>query len=282
MARLTSAEDAALLRAHLTEIEVVGKLEKMRAYFAALDVDEIRIVKSKSCKLLAPRWQEDHQFSFGPSSTIGIMVFHKRTILKRVLGRYTGTVTQLIENDATLDLVDETGTKVAAIKVKLCLVSEPEQYFMKRVDADLAHFKDSGVLAGISGHVVSVAQTGDVAAQTLSPCIVPLGQALQLIVKFMDGIADAHPILKVSWTVLSFVYKVIQQQSVQDDFVCDLANSLRDMVDMANIRRDGLVLGGVNNVTQEIGRACLEVASLIHEYSKPSLLSGSSIVLSYW
>jgi len=259
---------------------VVGKLEEKRAYFVALDLDELRIFESKSCRLLAPRWQEDHHFSFGPSSSIGITVFQKRTVLpvKRVLGGYIGTVTQLIENDATLDLVDETGTKVAAIKVKLCLVSEPEQDFMKRVELDLAHFNNNGVLAGVTSDVVSAVQTGNVAAQTLSSCIVPLGKALQLIVKFMDGIADAHPILKVSWTVLSSVYKVVQQQLVQDDSVRDLADSLRDMVDMANARRDRVVLGGANDVTQEIGLACLQVASLIHTYSRPSLMSGSYIL----
>jgi len=90
-------------------------------------------------------------------------------------------------------LTDETGAAVAAIKIKLHLVSEPEQAFMERVNADIARLNNNSVLAAASGAVenaISVAQTGSEAAKTLNTCIVPLGKALQLIVKFMDGIAD--------------------------------------------------------------------------------------------
>ena len=90
-------------------------------------------------------------------------------------------------------MTDETGAAVAAIKIKLHLVSEPEQAFMESVNADIARLNNNSVLADASGPVekaISVAQTGSEAAKTLSTCIVPLGKALQLIVKFMDGIAD--------------------------------------------------------------------------------------------
>jgi hypothetical protein len=132
---------------------------------------------------------------------------------------------QLIPSDAKLDLVNETGAAVAAMKIKLQLVSEPEQDFMKSVAADMACLNGSSVLATAYDHAeaaISMASTGRRAAQTLG---VPVGKALQLIVKFMDGIADVrtkthskpdysdcgeqiHPIVKVSWTVLSSVYKV--------------------------------------------------------------------------
>lgn len=100
----------------------------------------------------------------------------------------------LISSDAVLDLTDENGAIIAArIKIKLCLVSEPEQGFMQRVDADMSRLDGNTILANVSGHIdatTSVAQTGIEVASTLGTCIAPLGQALQLIVRFMDGIAD--------------------------------------------------------------------------------------------
>ena len=86
-------------------------------------------------------------------------------------------------------MTNDSGAVVAAIKIKLHL----DQAFMDSVDADMARLNNDSVLADASGPVekaISVAQTGSEAAKTLSTCIVPLGKALQLIVKFMDGIAD--------------------------------------------------------------------------------------------
>jgi len=61
---------------------------------------------------------------------------------------------------------------------------------------------------------------------------------------------------------------VVQQQAVLDEAVLGLAESLREMVGAANECKEVLVIKGTTNVIEEIGRASLEVASLIHEYSK--------------
>lgn len=84
---------------------------------------------------------------------------------------------KLIPEDTILDLMNETAAVGARIKVKLRLVSEPEKDFMEGVDAEMSRLDGNPILAVVS-------------AQTLSTCIGPLGQALQLIVKFMNGIAD--------------------------------------------------------------------------------------------
>ena len=62
---------------------------------------------------------------------------------------------------------------------------------MDSIDVDVSRL--DGVLASPSGNIdnsVSVAQAGSEAMQMLGTCVTPLGQALQLIVKFMDSIAD--------------------------------------------------------------------------------------------
>jgi hypothetical protein len=80
---------------------------------------------------------------------------------------------------------------VAQIKIKLSLMSEPAAGFMESVDVDVSRLDD--VLLGTSGHVdnaASVAHVGSGAIRTLGTCVTPLGQALQLMVKLMDSIAD--------------------------------------------------------------------------------------------
>jgi hypothetical protein len=88
--------------------------------------------------------------------------------------------------------MDDTGIPIVAqIKIKLSLMSEPAANFMESVDVDVSRL--DGVLLGTSGHVdnaVSVVHVGSRAIRTLGTCDTPLGQALQLIVKLMDSIAD--------------------------------------------------------------------------------------------
>ena len=74
-------------------------------------------------------------------------------------------------------------------------------------------------------------------------------------------------------------YQAVQQQLVQDNTVRSLAESLHKMVDIANTCRD-LIIGGASNIIEEIGRACLQVASLIHEYTKSPLTSDSAPIIS--
>jgi hypothetical protein len=93
-------------------------------------------------------------------------------------------------------LTDENGAAIIPrIKITLSLISESPEAFMHSVDADVARLDGSNVIPGASGHLettLSVAQTGSVSVQALGNCVAPLGQALQLIVKVMDSIADVR------------------------------------------------------------------------------------------
>ena len=98
--------------------------------------------------------------------------------------------------DAALDLVDENGAAIIPrIKIKLALISEGPEVFMTSIDADVARLDGNSALAGASGDIdtaISVAEASSAAVQTLGNCVRPLGQALQLIVKIMDSIADVR------------------------------------------------------------------------------------------
>lgn len=61
---------------------------------------------------------------------------------------------------------------------------------------------------------------------------------------------------------------------ILDDSARDLAESLNDMVDIANKCAD---FQAIEDVVEEMGHTCLQVASLIQEYTKLSSLSELSI-----
>jgi hypothetical protein len=72
----------------------------------------------------------------------------------------------------------------------------------------------------------------------------------------------------------------MQQQMLQDEAVLDLAESLREMVGVANECPDLPVISGTSNILEEIGRTALQVASLIDEYTKLPFLGGLNAILS--
>ncbi|KIJ06476.1 hypothetical protein PAXINDRAFT_20332 [Paxillus involutus ATCC 200175] len=82
---------------------------------------------------------------------------------------------------------------------------------------------------------------------------------------------QAHPFLKVGWTLLSSVYTVVQQQQLNDRDIQGLAESLREVVGVAT---DCPVaeIKGTPDVIESIVRLSLEVASLIDECTKGSFM----------
>ena len=58
---------------------------------------------------------------------------------------------------------------------------------------------------------------------------------------------------------------------LQDDSICELACTLREMLATANTIPDLRVIPNTTDVIGEISRQSLRVASLIHEYTKLSL-----------
>jgi hypothetical protein len=60
----------------------------------------------------------------------------------------------------------------------------------------------------------------------------------------------------------------VQETDLQDESIRDLASTLREMLGTANAIPHLPVIENTTNVIEEISRQSLQVASLIHEYTK--------------
>jgi len=103
---------------------------------------------------------------------------------------------------------------------------------MDGIEKDLSRIHRSKI-ADFAQQGVDLAKQGSCMVNIVSPYIQPLGDVLQAIVTIMDSIADAHPILKVAWTVLSSVYKAVKAQGILDEKVRDLTDALKEVLFVA-------------------------------------------------
>ncbi|KDR77543.1 hypothetical protein GALMADRAFT_407344 [Galerina marginata CBS 339.88] len=136
------------------------------------------------------------------------------------------------------------------MKIALSPISKSEDYikeFMEKVDADVARLSSN---------------------DALSSTVSTLGQVLKLTKKIMDQFSQVHPILNASWTVVSSLYQAVEETELQDGSVRELARTLQEMLATANTVPDLPVIPNTINVIEEISRQSLQVASLIHEYTK--------------
>ncbi|KAF8199449.1 ankyrin repeat-containing domain protein [Pholiota molesta] len=247
------------IQAHLASIEVVGDLENGSHpgadYFVKVYVDDEKEKVAKSEKkrsVLPPRWEwpEDQKFLLHPSSTIKIVIYRNRLVGKVIVGQHIGKVFELLENDTPLDLGNDTGNEIVSkVKISLSLIQEPEDSFkrlMETVDANVSRLKNSQVPAVVS----------------------TLGNALLLTKSIVDAAANAHPILKISWTVMSSVYSAVSKTKDMDGVVEDVAESLRELLGVAKEYSGLPVIEGTTNVIEEVGRMSLKVMSLIDEYTR--------------
>ncbi|KZP04730.1 hypothetical protein FIBSPDRAFT_967889 [Athelia psychrophila] len=193
---------------------------------------------------------------FTPSSNVEISLHRKSRMFKWrrpvLVAEYSGRGTDFL--GTAQELVAKAGASRLAIKVDV--IAKSHEDFMKAVDEDrsqLAEFK------------------GADAAQSAITIGAKLGTALAALIPVIDKFASAHPLLNVSWTVLSSVYKVAQNQMEQDGSVLELIESMGQMAGAASACPDLLKIAGTTDVIEEIGRAAIEVARLVHDFVQPSI-----------
>ncbi|KAG6904884.1 hypothetical protein DXG01_006459, partial [Tephrocybe rancida] len=228
-------------------IEVKGniktrKREVRSQYSVRLYVNDKEVAKSTNkpaSSVLKWEWNADNQIWFEPSSMMKIVVYRGIGTGIELLGlshvgQYEGKVVDLLENKASFDLADKKGIRVSIdMNVALSPDNKSEDYikkFLEKVDAD-----------------VSRLPSNDAVANSVSM----LGQVLQLTKTIMDKLSQA-----------------VQETDLQDESIRDLASALREMLGTANAIPDLPVIQNTTNVIEEISRQSLEVASLIHEYTK--------------
>ncbi|KIJ10370.1 hypothetical protein PAXINDRAFT_16596 [Paxillus involutus ATCC 200175] len=200
------------------------------------------------------------------SSTVQISLIGKHHTLHHLLGSYSGRVIDfLLEQDKPLTLQDDHCGACAMITVGLSPVVDYQEALNASVDASLARLgNDQRLVGGLNNmdQASSSVQIMYCAVETHGQYIAPLGQVLQLMKKLIDNVAEvgissflglksssdstqAHPLLKLGWTLLS---SAVQEHRLNDSNVQGLAESLRELVGVA------------------------EVALLIDEYTKHSFM----------
>ncbi|KIJ14091.1 hypothetical protein PAXINDRAFT_100315 [Paxillus involutus ATCC 200175] len=203
------------------------------------------------------------------SSTVKIVLIGKRRIRDHLLGSYSGRIIDFLDKDKPFTLENDQHGACATITMGLSSAADYQQALIASVDASLARLDNSPRLEeglDMVDQANSSMQVAYSAVETYGQYIAPLGQALRLMIKLIDNVADAHPLLKVGWTLLS---SAVQEQRLNDDNVRGLAESLRELVGVAS---DCPVteIKGTPGVIESIERLALEVASLIDEYTKSS------------
>ncbi|KIJ11008.1 hypothetical protein PAXINDRAFT_16029 [Paxillus involutus ATCC 200175] len=217
------------------------------------------------------------------SSSVKISLIGKHHILHHLLGSYSGRVINfLLDQEMHLTLQCNDHEVCATVTICLSPVVDFQQALNDWVDASLALLENNqGLAEGLDNleQARSAVQTMNYAVQTCGQYVIPL-EALRLMIKLIDNVADigvssffgfkdssdctqAHPLLKVGWTLLSSVYRTVQQQKVDDSDVEGLA----EIFDCSAAE-----IKGTPDVIQGIERLMVEVASLINEYTKGSSL----------
>ncbi|KDR70450.1 hypothetical protein GALMADRAFT_885433 [Galerina marginata CBS 339.88] len=251
-----------LLSALLGNVEVEGdtgprKREFRSQYFVWLYVDDKKVAKSAkqpASSNLKWEWNANNQIWFELSSMMKIMVyrgFGTGFNAKHLVGQHKGKVVDLLENSAAFGLTDEEGTAIP-IKLKIALSPIPQsddyvKQFLEKVDANISRLTKSG---------------------TVETTASALGQVLKLTKMVMDRLSQAHPILNASWMIVSTIYQAVQETDLQDECIRELASTLREMLGTANAIPDLPVIPNTTDVIEDISRQSLQVASLIHEYTK--------------
>ncbi|KZP04727.1 hypothetical protein FIBSPDRAFT_940839, partial [Athelia psychrophila] len=178
-----------------------------------------------------------------------------------------------LDTGAAQELIDTSGTSRLAVKFDLITKSHAD--FMKVVDEEISQLEKF---------------KGADAAQLATTIGSKMGAVLVAIVPVIDKFASAHPLLNVAWTVLSSAYKVkissvtrkhiikqypahkvAQNQIAQDGSVLDMIESMREMAGAASACPDLLKIDGTTDVIEDIGRASIVVARLLHDFIQPSI-----------
>ncbi|KIK76044.1 hypothetical protein PAXRUDRAFT_835484, partial [Paxillus rubicundulus Ve08.2h10] len=179
-----------------------------------ISVDENIKWSYKWTKTFAPSL--GHELLLPLSSSIKISLFGKHIVRDHLLGSYSGRVIDfLLDKEMSLELQGE-GCTTATIR--LSPVVDFQQAVNDWVDASLARLDNNeGLAEGLDNfdQAISTTQAMYHAVETYGQYIAPLGQALRLMIKLIDNVADAHPLLKVGWTLLSSVYTVSLVQTLE-------------------------------------------------------------------
>ncbi|KAI0060227.1 hypothetical protein BV25DRAFT_1993040 [Artomyces pyxidatus] len=230
-------------------LELVKSKNSAPDTFAVVLVDEKEKWKSQVIKKdRNPRWLSEGSMNLiiRPSSSISVYVYKASTILKfikkkpREIGRITKGLSDMIEQGAVFSL-DGVKDDAGSVRIILAIDSSSPTLLdlgLTSASEDLAHAEQSLELrtkqntgASVVSATSNLIDEGTVVADGVQSAYAT-AQAIQdvtgaqfladglrfldTIVKMIDGVADAHPIFRVAWTLLSSVYKTLKAQTDED------------------------------------------------------------------
>ncbi|KIJ13564.1 hypothetical protein PAXINDRAFT_13528 [Paxillus involutus ATCC 200175] len=208
------------------------------------------------------------------SSTVNVSLIRKDHVLYHLSGSYSGRITDfLLDKETSFTLEDDRHVACATITMQLSPVIEFQQAVNDWVDTSLARLgNNQGLAEGVDelDQVISAMQAVNYTVETCRQYIALLGQALRLMIKLIDNVADVHPLLKVGWSLLSLVYMAVQKEKLNVRDIQGLAESLRELVGMASDCPVAEIRG--TDVIESIERLALEVALLMDEYTGRSFM----------
>ncbi|KAF7983630.1 hypothetical protein HWV62_20564 [Athelia sp. TMB] len=199
---------------------------------------------------------------FAPHSVVELGLYRQSSIpgwKKHTIAECSARGGDFLQTGGEQELVDNSGKPCLVVKIDISIQSLSE--FMKSVNEDVAKLTK---VKGLD------------AAQKATTLIPKIGAALEKIVPVIDKFAGTHPIMNAAWTVLSSAIKMAQSQKKEDDNVRDLVDSLCEMAGAAGSCPDLKKIEGTTDVAEEIGKASLEVAIVVHDYVKPSIWGQAS------
>ncbi|KAF7974088.1 hypothetical protein HWV62_13393 [Athelia sp. TMB] len=259
-----------MLSSESIDIRVVGeslqKAQSLKAsYFVTLKIDGRKVLDStKVPSDRALHWNEQKIVSvisddlvsigadihrsdsqFAPASVVEFGLYRQgrhRKWKEYTIAECNARGGDFLQTGSELELVNKSGEPCLAVKFDIVMQSHSE--FMKDVNEQVAK------LANVKG--IDAAQQ----ATTLIP---KLGVALEKIVPVLDKFAG-----------------MAQNQKQEDGNVQDLVDSLCEMAGAASSCPDLKKIEGTTDVAEEIGKASLEAAILVHDYVSPSIRGQAS------
>jgi len=142
---------------------------------------------------------------------VEISLVGKHRFYHRLLGSYSDRVVDfLTDPDTLLALQNGPHGACATITMVLSPFVDYQQAWVHSVDETLGRLDSNKIVAeGFDNkdRAVPAGQAMNYCVETRGRHIAPLGQALRLLNKLIDNVStQAHPLLRVGWTLLSWAY----------------------------------------------------------------------------
>jgi len=224
--------------------------------------------------------RETCAMAFHPSSTVSLSLMRDYGLPDKppkMLKEYTKPVADILkqtDQGQSIEIMDSSGIFLASINITIVNAGFPDvlHTILEHTDRVEEQKRFTPAILGSEDSARITLKGFEDVGQSLRAITPALGEALQAIQSIMNNMADAHPLLKISWTMLLFLYKAEQHTSAQDEALCDLVDNLRETVALAsecpNLK--DIEMEGTIDVITTIGALTIDISCFIDKYARSS------------